>query len=128
MDEKEKHLQELMAAHATRNQTLAATISNYGIPLDKKRVADVNFWSPDEPTAKALADALTRDEFASVRTSEGATKRSVTCQLGATVTGLISPEFTELLVRLADKYGSEYDGWGTALVELAQESTEKSSK
>lgn len=82
MEEREKHLQELIAAHAPRNQSVAKTISDYGIPFNKKRVADINFWSPDEPAARALANDLTRSEFANVHTSEGATKWNRTGQMG----------------------------------------------
>ncbi len=114
-----KSLDEQIAAHAARNKDLASTISNYGISLDKERLADINFWSPDETTANKLEEALSRNEFANVRLSAGPTKWAVTAQLKAPVTTLISAEFTELLVLLADKYGSVYDGWGTALVELA---------
>ena len=118
-EHKQKTLDELITAHAARNKALASTISSHGIPLDKERLVDVNFWSPDETTAKELGEALSRNEFANVRLSAGPTKWSVTAQLRARVTTLISSEFTELLVLLADKYHSDYDGWGTALVELA---------
>src|SRR5690242_17443357 len=118
-DEREERLQDLIVSHAARNQQLASTIRSQGVNLDNERLADIHFWSPDETTAGLLADALTRNEFGSVQKSAGSEKWSVSGQIRAKVTTLISSEFTELLVRLADKHNSVYDGWGTTLIELA---------
>lgn len=121
--------EELMAkrdALMSRDIDQIVQIKAFGVDLDKKRQIDLTFWAPNESASKLLAEALTRNEMPpnlvlGPATPTDANQRwLVRCSLSASVTFVTAKENVVTFLLFADKYDSEYDGWGTAIVEAAQ--------
>jgi hypothetical protein len=104
-----------------------AQVAAYGIDLAKRRAIDLTFWAPDEPTARKFVEALTRNEFqvtlvlGPARASEPDQRWVVRTALFASVDFVTTRDNLATFLLFADKYDCEYDGWGTAIVEAAQQ-------
>jgi hypothetical protein len=102
-----------------------AQIRQYGIDLEKKRRIDLTFWAPDEATAKEFAEALRKNEMPPDWVLGPASPQDqnqrwlVRCPFSSSVTFVTTKENVVTFLLFADKYGCEYDGWGTAIVEAA---------
>jgi hypothetical protein len=102
-----------------------AQIRDYGVDLEKKRRIDLTFWAPDEATAKEFAEALKKNEMPpdwvlGPASSQDENQRwLIRCPLSSSVTFVTTKENVVTFLLFADKYGCEYDGWGTAIVEAA---------
>jgi len=100
-----------------------AQIRQYGIDLEKKRRIDLTFWAPDEATAKEFAEALRKNEMPPDWVLGPASPQDqnqrwlVRCPFSSSVTFVTTKENVVTFLLFADKYGCEYDGWGTAIVE-----------
>lgn len=112
----------------TRDVQLRSEVAAYGVDLAKKRVIDLTFWAPDEKTARNLAEALTRNEMppnlvlGPARLDEPNQRWAVRSPIVASVDFVTTKENLVTFLLFADKYDCEYDGWGTAIVEAAEQS------
>lgn len=119
-----KSPEEQIAGHDARNAELSKTLVGYGIDLTKPRACDLNFHCRDESGARDLAVEL--------QSLGIATQVSEPFEIGFTKVGwvvagkaelspqtIMDSDFSRRLVELAVKHRASYDGWGTALTELA---------
>jgi hypothetical protein len=113
----------------TRDVQLRSEVGAYGVDLQKKRVIDLTFWAADENTARNLAEALTRNEMppalvlGPARPDEPDQRWVVRSPIIASVDFVTEKENLVTFLLFADKYDCEYDGWGTAIVEAAEQSS-----
>lgn len=114
----EAHREHLLALEA-RDKEQRAAIGALGGDFSKKRVVDLTFIAPDESSASDLVDALQRNELSNARRSSIGGRWLVLASIEATVDWITARENIATFVLFADKYGCEYDGWGTAVVEAA---------
>ena len=102
-----------------------AQIKAYGVDLDKKRQIDLTFWAPTQSAANLLTDALVRNEMPPNLTlgpaspSDTNQRWLVRCAISASPIFMTTKENVVTFLLFADKYGCDYDGWGTAIVEAA---------
>lgn len=119
-----KSLDELIAGHVARNAELSKTLAGYGIDLNKPRACDLNFDCADESGARDLAVEL---QPLGIATQVNEPFEIGFTKVGWVVVGkadlspqaIMDSEFTRRLAELSIKHRANYDGWGTALVELA---------
>jgi hypothetical protein len=119
---------ELLAKHEelmSRDAAQIAAIKGFGIDLDKERQIEITFWAPDEDTAKSFAEACKRNEMppylvlGPASSSEANQRWVIRCSFAATVNFMTAQENLVTFLLFADKFDCEYDGWGTAIVEVA---------
>jgi hypothetical protein len=119
---------ELLAKHEelmSRDAAQIAAIKGFGIDLDKERQIEITFWAPNETAAKVLADACKRNEMppylvlGPASPSEANQRWVIRCSFAATVNFMTAQENLVTFLLFADKFDCEYDGWGTAIVEVA---------
>ena len=111
---------ELMARDLVKIEQIRA----YGVDLEKKRQIDLAFWSPTEETCKLFVGACKQNDMPPAlvlapASSEQNQRWLVRCPISASVVFVTAKENVVTFLLFADKYGCEYDGWGTALVEVA---------
>jgi hypothetical protein len=119
---------ELLAKHEelmSRDAAQIAAIKGFGIDLDKERQIEITFWAPNETSAKSFAEACKRNEMppylvlGPASSSEANQRWVIRCSFAASVTFMTAQENLVTFLMFADKFDCEYDGWGTAIVEVA---------
>jgi hypothetical protein len=119
---------ELLAKHEelmSRDAAQIAAIKGFGIDLDKERQIEITFWAPDADTAKNFAEACKRNEMppylvlGPASSLEANQRWVIRCSFAATVNFMTAQENLVTFLLFADKFDCEYDGWGTAIVEVA---------
>jgi hypothetical protein len=106
--------------HLQRNLALRENLIQKGVELDAPRNVDLHFWSIDQLDAAMLARSLYQSGFlililAPSEQDSGEIFWNVTAGIKEPILRIISPEFTERIVRLALAHSSEFDGWGTSV-------------
>ena len=116
---------------AKRDQLMArdvdqvAAVRNYGVDLDKPRQIDLTFWARNKNAAETFVEACKRNEMPPQLVLDPAPSETnqrwfIRCSITASVTFVTTKENVVTFLLFADKYGCEYDGWGTAIVEAAR--------
>jgi hypothetical protein len=109
----------------SRDAAQIAEIKGFGIDLDQERRIELTFWAPNADTANSLAEACRRNEMPPYlvlgpgSASETNQRWLIRCSFDASVTFMTAQENLVTFLLFADKFDCEYDGWGTALVEVA---------
>lgn len=119
----EEELRQRLTDLQSRDAVQCTQIAAFGVDLSQRRRLDLNFWTHDEASAKKLAEALARNAMPAGQAlpPAGDPRRrwSVSCSLVASVDFITTRENVATFLLFADKYGCEYDGWGTAVEEAA---------
>jgi hypothetical protein len=119
---------ELLAKHEelmSRDAAQIAAIKGFGIDLDKERQIEITFWAPNETAAKSFAEACKRNEMppylvlGPASSSEANQRWVIRCSFAASVAFMTAQDNLVTFLMFADKFDCEYDGWGTAIVEVA---------
>jgi len=120
-DELKAKRDELMARDADQ----IAQLMNYGVDLSKTRKIDLTFWAPAKNAADALVEALHRNEWpptlilGPANPDEADQRWLIRCALNASVEFVTTRENVVTFLLFGDKFDCTYDGWGTAVVEVA---------
>jgi len=111
----EENLLRDVAAHEARNSALLERLRELGTPLDVPRVIDCHFWVPTGEEADALIVTLLDKGLTGLSAAppSGDEPWSVEGQLRVSPDVVASRSVTEDFVRIAAKFGGQYDGWGT---------------
>ena len=127
MDRTDEELRTKVHELELRDAEQRNAVSSYGIDLGKERTIDLTFWAPDESKAKFLAQALVHNEMipqfvlGPANRNEPNQRWVVRAPIRASVNFVTTKENLITFLLFADKYECEYDGWGTAIVEAAQQ-------
>ncbi len=129
----DEELMAIMQRLQQRDEQQRSVISAYGVDLSKERAIDLCFWSPDKPKAMELAGCLERNEISPVTVSpplgnDPKQRWSVQTSIRSSVDFITKKENVATFVLIADKYDSDYDGWGTAIVEAASRANLRSDQ
>jgi regulator of RNase E activity RraB len=105
--------------HNRSNHELVVTLKNKGLSEDDWIEAEYHFWAQEQDDAVAFAKQLYDEGFlilviAPVVDDDGTTW-DLEVQMSEPIKKVVSEQKTKYLVRLADKFNSVYDGWGTSL-------------
>jgi hypothetical protein len=125
MGRNEKELLAKREELMSRDAAQIAAIKGFGIDLSKERQIEITFWAPDEDAAKSFAEACKRNEMppylvlGPASSSEANQRWVIRCSVNASVAFMTAKENVETFILFADKFDCEYDGWGTAIVEVA---------
>ena len=116
----EKRIQESIAGHRQRNVMLRQVLSEKKVNLSEQRPIDVQFWAWSQQDAALLARELYKKGFLVKHISpspEPGDEKLWSIEAGAQVIPeeILGDEFTEGMVRLAARFDSVYDGWGTSV-------------
>jgi hypothetical protein len=120
-EELRQKLQELEA----RDTQERSQVASYGVDLAKKRVIGLTFWAPDQTTANTLIEAMKRNELVPnlvlgpARADSLDQRWLVRAPFAGSVDFVTAQENVVTFIMFADKFGCDYDGWGTAIVEVA---------
>lgn len=116
----EREIQAAIAGHEARNASLKQVLAHRKTDLRESHQIECHFWAATKQDAKSLADALRSKGFAILAQQEATTPDAdLPWNIEAVVTQSIDltlrRDFTDELVRLADRHNGRYDGWGTAI-------------
>jgi hypothetical protein len=108
----------------SRDVDQIAAIKGNGIDIRKERQLELTFWAPNAAAAKSFADACKRNEMPPYielgpSPSEANQRWLIRCSITASVRFMTEKENVATFLLFADKFDCEYDGWGTAIVEVA---------
>lgn len=106
--------------HKRRNLDLRDNLVQKGIALDEPRAVELHFWSAEQRDAALLARALYQSGFlilvlAPNEQENGSIRWNIEAGLKEPISRMISSDFTERMVLLAEEHSSEFDGWGTSV-------------
>lgn len=112
-------IQRFIEVHNRRNLEYRDRLIERGIWLDEARPVELHFWADDQMGAALLARALYQSGFlilmlAPSDQEDGTVRWSIQTGLKVPIARVLSPEFTETMVRLAAEHSSEFDGWGAS--------------
>lgn len=116
----EDEILESIAGHRQRNTQLRQVLSDKQVNLSEQRPTEVHFWAWSERDAAVLAQELYKKGFLVKHISpspEPGDEKLWSIEAGAQVIPeeILGDEFTEGMVRLAARFDSVYDGWGTSV-------------
>lgn len=113
----ENQIQDAIAGHQARNVSLKKLLVEKGINLKEPRPIECHFYAKSKRDAEALAQALQSRGFKILvnQKSSGPTPDlwNIEAEVVQSVDLTTRREFIDELVRLANVYDSEHDGWGT---------------
>ena len=114
----EQEIQESIRGHDTRNAELLRTLQDEGVALDVERSVDHHFWSSGQMSAALLGKELYASGYLILEMSppqDNSGWWNVEAGMKRTPNEAASHNLTETLVRLAARFDSVYDGWGTSI-------------
>lgn len=115
----EDQIQEAIAGHQARNLSLKQLLVERGVDLKEPRPIECHFYSRSERDAQALAEALRSRGFEILVNQKSVGPTSDLWNIEAAIVQSVDlttrREFIDELVRLANTYDSEHDGWGTSV-------------
>lgn len=116
----ETELRSSMEAHQRRNAELVAHLRTKDVDLRVPRLIELHFWADSHEGAVLLARALYEKGFlilvlAPVTSSEHPSRWNLEARVSQSVDVTVRPEFVEDLVRVANAFSAELDGWGTSV-------------
>ena len=116
----EDQILESIAGHRQRNIQLRQALSDKKVNLSEQRPTDVHFYAWSQSDAAVLARELFKKGFLVKVLSpspEPGDEELWNIEAGAQVVPeeILGDEFTEGMVRLAARFDSVYDGWGTSV-------------
>jgi regulator of ribonuclease activity B len=119
-DINEQQIQDAVAGHEGRNASLKRLLLEKKVDTDGPRAIDFHFWAASSADAEDLANALRSQGFTILVQRRAATPSAslpwnVEAQAVQSVELTIRRDFTDGLVRLANRHNSRYDGCGTLL-------------
>src|SRR5262245_19341923 len=132
MSSTDQELRLKLEALRRRDEVQRTAIASYGVDLGQKRKVDLSFWAPDETKARLLSEALKRNEAGTpvvmgpLDPNDANQRWLVGMTLDVSVDFITGKENVATFLLFADKYDCEYDGWGTAIVEAAARTSDKS--
>ena len=116
----ENEIEGIIRGHEKRNVELLRTLRSKGVSLNESRSIEHHFWANTQGEAVMLAKALYDCGYlvlviSPVPTEDGASLWNVEAGLKQPPTDAASKELSEKLTRLAGRFDSVYDGWGTTV-------------
>ena len=116
----EEEIRENIQGHIARNAEIASQLRQRGTALDQMQSIDHHFWAKVHEDAILLAQQLYERGYliqviSPTNMEDGSTWWNVEASLSRTLSDVTGQETTEALVRLAARFESIYDGWGTSL-------------
>ena len=108
-----------LSGHKLRNLELQENLIRKGVVLDDPQAIELHFWSAEQRDATLLGRALYQCGFlilvlAPHEQENGSVIWNVEAGIKEPISRIVTPDFTERMVRLAADHSSEYDGWGTS--------------
>lgn len=115
----EDDILQAIAGHEARNLALVEALHRHKVAFTHERLTDQYFWAPDEPAARGLAGDLAAlglliENVGPGQTADGVPLWDVSARVRWSPAQVVKRDTVELFVRVAAKWGAQYDGWGTA--------------
>ena len=109
-----------LAGHHARNRQLLMVFAEKSVSLDELRLVEFHFWAFEQHNAVELGHELRKRGFELLALKPVSSQHDPECwnieaSMVASISSVISQEFTEALLDLAARFGAEYDGWGTSV-------------
>jgi regulator of RNase E activity RraB len=108
--------------HAERNKKLIEVFRSKNVDLNQSRSIDLHFWAWGQQNSVRLPHELYKRGFmvlmlgpARSQDQDDPDLWNVEAGTGATISHVVTEEFTATLTDLAAQFDAEYDGWGTAV-------------
>jgi regulator of RNase E activity RraB len=107
-------------AHSHRNQQLKIQLSQKGVDLNSPRSIELHFWAWNQKDASLLAKALYEKGLIILVLSPANIEDDPNCWnieagINKTIEEITDRSTTEELIKLADEFNAEFDGWGTSI-------------
>jgi regulator of RNase E activity RraB len=117
---KAKSLDEVISGHEARDAALLRLFSERKVDAKEPRLIECHFWVWSEEKTGQLATALKSRGFEileqrSAPVPDDPNRWNLEAAIRQSPDLTMRREFMEDMVRLADSYGGEYDGWGTVI-------------
>jgi len=116
----ENEIEAIIRGHEKRNPALLRTLRAKGVALNEARAIDHHFWANSQNEAAMLAKELYDSGYlilaiSPVATEDGSSLWNVEAGVKQPATVAASKQLSEQLTRLAGRFDSVYDGWGTTV-------------
>lgn len=116
----ESEIEAIIQGHEKRNPELLRALNSKGVVLSKARPVEHHFWANSQREASMLAKALYDSGYlilaiSPVTTEDGGSLWNVEAGINQPPNVAASMQLSEELTRLASRFDSVYDGWGTVV-------------